>query len=37
MEHNVWIRSFGYLSKDLKEQKNYVLANLMKTFMVLQE
>jgi hypothetical protein len=26
--------NFGYLSKKLKEQNNYVLAYLMKTFMV---
>jgi hypothetical protein len=30
----MWIRSFGYLSKNVKEQKNYVLGNLMKIFMV---
>jgi CO dehydrogenase nickel-insertion accessory protein CooC1 len=28
---------FGYLSKKLKKQNNYILANLMKAFMVLQE
>ncbi len=28
---------FGYLSKKLKEQKNYILVDLMKVFMVLQE
>jgi hypothetical protein len=28
---------FGYLSKKLKEQSNYYLANLMKAFMVYQE
>ncbi len=28
---------FGYLSKKLKEQNNYILANLMKAFMVLEE
>jgi CO dehydrogenase nickel-insertion accessory protein CooC1 len=26
---------FGYLSKMLKEQQNYILANLMKAFIVL--
>ncbi len=26
--------NFGYLSKELKEQNNYVLADLMKAFMV---
>jgi hypothetical protein len=29
--------NFSYLSKKLKEKNNYVLANLMKMFMVLQE
>jgi hypothetical protein len=29
--------NFGYLSKKLKEQNNYVLVDLMKTFMVSQE
>jgi hypothetical protein len=29
--------NFGYLSKKLREQNNYVLVDLMKTFMVLQE
>jgi len=29
--------NFGYLSKKLKEQNNYVLTNLMKAFMVSQE
>jgi hypothetical protein len=28
---------FGYLSKNLKEQNNYVLVDLMKVFMVSQE
>jgi len=28
---------FGYLSKKLKEQNNYILADLMKVFMILQE
>jgi hypothetical protein len=28
---------FGYSSKKLKEQNNYILANLMKAFMVSQE
>jgi hypothetical protein len=28
---------FGYLSKKLKEQNNYILADLMKVFMVSQE
>jgi len=28
--------SFGYLSKKLKEQNNYVTADLMKTFMLSQ-
>jgi hypothetical protein len=28
---------FGYLSKKLREKNNYILANLMKAFMVLQE
>jgi hypothetical protein len=28
---------FGYLSKKVKEQSNYYLANLMKAFMVYQE
>jgi hypothetical protein len=27
-------KSFGYLSKKLKEQNNYVIADLMKTFML---
>ncbi len=30
-------RCFGYLFKKLKEQNNYILANLMKLFMVSQE
>jgi len=30
-------RSFGYLSKNLRNQNNYVLVDLMKTFMVSQE
>jgi hypothetical protein len=29
--------NFGYLSKKLKEQNNYLLVDLMKTFMVTQE
>jgi hypothetical protein len=29
--------NFGYLSKKLKEHNNYVLADLMKAFMVSQE
>jgi hypothetical protein len=28
---------FGYLSKKLKEENNYILANLMKAFMISQE
>jgi hypothetical protein len=28
---------FGYLSKKLKKQYNYILVDLMKAFMVLQE
>jgi hypothetical protein len=28
---------FGYVSKNLKEQNNYILANLMKAFMVSQD
>jgi hypothetical protein len=28
---------FGYLSKKLKEQNNYILANLMKAFMISQK
>jgi hypothetical protein len=28
---------FGYLSKKLKEKSNYILANLMKACMVLQD
>jgi hypothetical protein len=28
---------FGYLSKKLKQQNNYILADLMNVFMVLQE
>jgi hypothetical protein len=28
---------FGYLSRRLKKHNNYILANLMKAFMVLQE
>jgi hypothetical protein len=28
---------FGYLSKELREHNNYILANLMKASMVLQE
>ncbi len=28
---------FGYLSKKLRKHNNYILANLMKAFMVLQE
>jgi hypothetical protein len=28
---------FGYLSKKLKEENNYILANLMRTFMISQE
>ncbi len=30
-------KCFGYLSKKLREQNNYVLADLMKAFMVSQE
>ncbi len=30
-------RCFGYLFKKLKEQNNYILADLMKIFMVSQE
>jgi hypothetical protein len=29
--------SFGYLSKKLREQNNYVMADLMKTFMFSQD
>jgi hypothetical protein len=29
--------NFGYLSKKLREQNNYLLIDLMKTFMVSQE
>jgi hypothetical protein len=29
--------SFGYLSKNLKEENNYILADLMKDFMISQE
>jgi hypothetical protein len=28
---------FGYLSKKLKEENNYILANLMRAFMISQE
>jgi hypothetical protein len=28
---------FGYFSKKLKEQNNYILADLMKVFTILQE
>jgi hypothetical protein len=28
---------FGYLSKKLREQNNYILVDLMKTFMVSEE
>ncbi len=28
---------FGYLSKKLKEENNYILVDLMKTFMISQE
>jgi hypothetical protein len=28
---------FGYLSKKLKEENNYILADLMKVFMISQE
>jgi hypothetical protein len=28
---------FGYLSKKLKEDNNYILANLMRTFMISQK
>jgi len=30
-------RSFGYLSKKLKEKDNYILANLMQVFMISQD
>jgi hypothetical protein len=28
---------FGYLLKKLKEENNYILANLMRAFMIIQE
>jgi hypothetical protein len=30
-------KSFGHLSKKLREQNNYVVANLMKAFMLCQD
>ncbi len=30
-------RSFGYLSKKLREQNNYVMVDLMKSFMLSQD
>jgi len=35
--HEYIDRCFGYLSNELRKQNNYILANLMKAFMVSQE
>jgi hypothetical protein len=35
--HEVIDKSFGYLSKKMKERNNYVMAELMKGFMLSQD